>query len=84
MPHSVLRKCVLFVLHSEETQVMFILGVAHCVTKVSLRDFDVPWKRYYKAYEIEKYRFVALTFGITSIQNFSNFFPFMLFLEISI
>jgi hypothetical protein len=62
-------------------EVMFIVGVAHCVTKIPLRDFDVPWKRYYKAYEIEKYPFVALTCGITSIQNFSNFFPFILFLE---
>jgi hypothetical protein len=33
---------------------MFIVGVAHCVTLVTLREFDVPWKRYYKVYEIEK------------------------------
>jgi hypothetical protein len=62
-------------------QVMFIVGVAHCVTKVPLRDFDFPWKRYYKAHEIEKYPFLAHTCGITSIQNFGNFFPFILFLE---
>jgi hypothetical protein len=62
-------------------QVLFIIGVAHGVTKVPLRQIDVPWKRYYKAYEIEKIPFVALTCGITSIQNFSNFFPFILFLE---
>jgi hypothetical protein len=60
---------------------MFIVGVAYCVTKVPLCDFDVPWRRYYKAYETEKYPFVALTCGITSIPNFSNFFPFLLFLE---
>jgi hypothetical protein len=59
-----------------------MVGVAHCVTNVPLRDFDVPWKRYYKAYEIEKYPFFALTCGITSIQNFSNFFPFILLFEI--
>jgi hypothetical protein len=62
-------------------QVIFIVGVAHCVTKVPLRDIDVPCKRYYKAYEIEKYPFVALTCGITSIQSVSNLFPFILFLE---
>jgi hypothetical protein len=60
---------------------MFIVGVAHYVTKVPLRDFNVPWKRNYKAYEIEKYPFLALTCGISSIQNLSNFFPFKLFLE---
>jgi hypothetical protein len=32
-------------------QVMFLVGVAHYVTKVPLREFDVPCKRYYKAYE---------------------------------
>jgi hypothetical protein len=63
---------------------MFIMGVAHWVTKVPLRDIDVPWKRYYKAYETEKYPFVALTCGITSIQNFSNFFPLILFLGNSV
>jgi hypothetical protein len=63
------------------TQDMFSLGVAHCVTKVPLRDFDVPWKRYYKAYEIEKFLFLAITCGITSTQNFRNFFPFLFFLE---
>jgi hypothetical protein len=62
-------------------QVMFIVGVAHCVTMVTLRDFDDPWESYYKAYKVEKYPFVALTWGITSIPNFSNFFPFILFLE---
>jgi hypothetical protein len=56
---------------------MLIVGVAHCVTKVPLREFDVSWKRYYKAYETEKYPFVALTCGITFIQNFSNFFQFL-------
>jgi hypothetical protein len=60
---------------------MFSLSVTHYVTKVPLREFDVPWKRYYEAYEIDKYPFVALTCGITSIQNFSNFFPFILFVE---
>jgi hypothetical protein len=60
---------------------MFIVGVAHGVTKVPLRDIDVTWKRYYKAYKAEKYPFVALTSGIRSIENFSNFFPLMLFLE---
>jgi hypothetical protein len=44
--------------------IMFIVGVAHYVTKVPLQDFDVPWKRYYKAYEIEKFPFAALTSGI--------------------
>jgi hypothetical protein len=63
------------------TEVIFIEGMAHCVNKIPLRDFDVPWRRYYKAYETEKYSFVALTFGITSIPNFSNLFPFILFLE---
>jgi hypothetical protein len=48
---------------------------------VTLREFDVPWKRYYNAYEIEEHSFVTLTCGITSIQNFSNFSPFILFLE---
>jgi hypothetical protein len=62
---------------------MFIVGVAYCAIKVPLRDFDVRWKRYYKAYEIEKYPFVALSCGITSIQNFSNFFSLILFLEYS-
>jgi hypothetical protein len=71
-----------FFLHSEESTGLFIVGVAHCVRKVPLRDFYVPLKRYYKAYQIEKYPFVALTCGITSIQNFSNIFPFILFLEI--
>jgi hypothetical protein len=60
---------------------MFIVGVAHFVTNVPLRDFDVPWKRYYKVYEIEKYPFVALTCDTTSIQNFSNFFHFIHFSE---
>jgi hypothetical protein len=60
---------------------MFIVGVANGATKVPLRDFAVPWKRYYKAYETEKYPFVALKCGITSVQNFSNFFPLLLFLE---
>jgi hypothetical protein len=55
---------------------MFIVGVAHCVNKVPLRKFDDSWKLYYKAYETEKYPFVALTCGITSIQNDNNFFPF--------
>jgi hypothetical protein len=55
--------------------------VAHCVNKGPLRDFDVPWKRYYKAYEIEKYPFGAITCGIKFIQNFSNFFPVILFVE---
>jgi hypothetical protein len=62
-------------------QVMFILGVANCVTKVPLHDIVGPWKRYYKAYETEKYPFGARTCGIRSIQNFSNFFPFIHFLE---
>jgi hypothetical protein len=48
---------------------------------VPLPDFDDPSERYYKAYEVEKYPFVALTCGITSIHNFSIFFPFILFLE---
>jgi hypothetical protein len=60
---------------------MFIAGVAHWVTKVPLRELDVLWKRYYKAYEIGKYPFVALICGITSIQNFSNLFLFILFVE---
>jgi hypothetical protein len=60
---------------------MFIVGVAHWVTNLPLRDFDVPWIRYYKSYEIEKYPFVVLTCFITSIQNLSTFFPFILFLE---
>jgi hypothetical protein len=29
-----------------------MVGVAHCVTKVPLCDFDDFFKRYYKAYEI--------------------------------
>jgi hypothetical protein len=62
-------------------QVMFIVGVAHCVTKVKVRESDVPWKRYYKAYEVDNYPFVIIACGIKSIQNFSNFFPFILFLE---
>jgi hypothetical protein len=33
---------------------MFIVGVAHSVTKVPHRDFDVPSKRYYKVYESDK------------------------------
>jgi hypothetical protein len=53
------------------------MGVAHFITKVPLREFDVPWKRYYTAYEINNYSFVAVTCGITSIQNFSNFSPFI-------
>jgi hypothetical protein len=60
---------------------MFIVGLAHGVTNVPLRDFDVHLKRYYKSYETENFPFVALTCGITSIQNFSNFFPFILILE---
>jgi hypothetical protein len=60
---------------------MFIEGVAHCVTKVPFREFDVPWKRYYKVYEIEKCPFVALTCGTTFMQNFCNFFPFIPLLE---
>jgi hypothetical protein len=60
---------------------MFIVGVAHCDSKVPLREFYVPWKRYYKACVLEKYPFVARTCGITFIQIFSIFFPFILSLE---
>jgi hypothetical protein len=60
---------------------MFIVGVTRCVTLVTLREFDVPWKRYCKVYEIEKEPLVAVTYGITSIQNFSNLFLFILFVE---
>jgi hypothetical protein len=64
-----------------KAQVIFTVGVALYVTKVPLRDFDVHWKQYYKAYEIEKYPFVVLTCGITSIQYFCNVFPLIFFLE---
>jgi hypothetical protein len=54
---------------------MFVVDVAHFVTNDTPREFDLPWLRYCKVYEIEKYTFVVLTCGITSIHNFSDFRP---------
>jgi hypothetical protein len=51
---------------------MFVVGVAHCVTKMSPREFNIPLLRYCKIYEIKEYVFDELSSGITSIQYFSN------------
>jgi hypothetical protein len=79
--YCVLRMYVLFILNSDESTVFVLVAVAHYVSKVPLHEFDVLWNRCYTAYEIDKYPFVAIFCGITSIQSFIIFFAFILLLE---
>jgi hypothetical protein len=59
---------------------MFVGGVANSVINMPPREFDVTLGQYHKAYELKKYQFDEFTYGITSVQNFSNFRPSILLL----
>jgi hypothetical protein len=62
--------------------IRFVVGVAHCVTRMPPLEFDVRLGRNDKVYEIKKYVFVERTCGRTSVQSFSNFLPSIPFFEI--
>jgi hypothetical protein len=57
-------------------------GVANGVINVPPRDFEVPSERYYKEQGVRKGEFGEITHGITSIHNFINFRPAILWEQI--
>jgi hypothetical protein len=62
-------------------QTMFILGVAHSVTKVPLRDFMVPRNVIKKHMNQTSSLLLHLPVAWRPYKFFSNFFPFILILE---